>query len=301
LQEDFLCVLGVSAVKSLSIFATRTVLTDPYREFRQAVESPEERLDLGRAALAIALTDYPDLDISSYLRRIDELAVQVSQRAGDEADILRLMAALNYVLFNEQGFQGNRDDYYDPKNSFLNDVIARKRGLPISLSVLFMEVGQRIGLAIEGVGFPGHFLVKTSSEGQEIVIDPFNGGELKSYRDLQRMLDRIYGGKVPLHRDFLAALSKKQILKRMLGNLKAIYGRGDQLVKLLAVLDRLIILDPGSVEDVRDRGAVYLRLDCYGQAKDDFETYLRLAPDAEDSAAIREQLVELAKHTVLLH
>jgi regulator of sirC expression with transglutaminase-like and TPR domain len=183
----------------------------------------------------------------------------------------------------------------------LNEVIERKRGLPITLSILYMEVGQRIGLNIAGVGFPGHFLVKAKSEDEEIVIDPFNAGDVKSYEELQATLDQLYGGKVRLHRDMLAALPKKQIIKRMLGNLKAIYGRRDELVKMLAVLDRLIILDPGSVEDVRDRGAVYLRLESYGQAKDDFETYLRLAPDAQDAAAIREQLVDLAKHNVLLH
>ena len=277
------------------------MVNDPYREFRQAIERPDERIDLGRAALTIALADYPDLDIASYLKRIDDLAVQVSQRSGAEADIFRSIAALNYVLFKEQGFCGNRDEYYDPKNSFLNEVLDRKRGLPITLSILYMDVGQRNGLAVEGVGFPGHFLVKTISEGQEIVIDPFNAGDVKSYEALQAMLDQFHGGRVRLHRDFLAALPKKQILKRMLTNLKAIYGRGGELVKLLAVLDRLIILDPCSVEDVRDRGSVYLRLDCHGQAKDDFETYLRLAPDAKDAAAIREQLVELAKHTVLIH
>ena len=277
------------------------MVTDPYREFRQAVERTEEHLDLGRAALTIALADYPDLDIAGYLRRIDALAVEVSQRAGVDADRYRLIAALNFVLFKEYGFRGNRDDYYDPKNSFLNEVIERKRGLPITLSILYMEVGQRIGLNIAGVGFPGHFLVQAKSKDEEIIIDPFNAGDVKSYEELQATLDQLYGGKVRLHRDMLAALAKKQIIKRMLGNLKAIYGRRDELVKMLAVLDRLIILDPGSVEDVRDRGAVYLRLECYGQAKDDFETYLRLAPDAQDAAAIREQLVDLAKHNVLLH
>jgi len=274
---------------------------DPYREFRQAVERPEENIDLGRAALTIALADYPDLDIAGYLRRIDDLAVEVSRRAGADGDVFRSIAALNFVLFMEQGFRGNRDDYYDPRNSFLNEVIERKRGLPIALSILYMEVGRRVGLAIDGVGFPGHFLVKIKSGDEEIVLDPFNAGDVKSDEELQAMLDQLYGGKVRFHHDLLAALPKKQIIKRMLGNLKAIYGRGDELVKMLAVLDRLIILDPGSVEEVRDRGAVYLRLECYGQAKGDFETYLRLAPDAQDAPAIREQLVDLAKLTVLIH
>ena len=292
----------VSLRRSFNIFSNLPLVTDPYREFRQAVERPEERIDLGRAALTIALGDYPDLDISRYLGRIDELAVQVSQRSGAEADIFRLIAALNYVLFKEQGFRGNRDDYYDPKNSFLNDVIDRKLGLPITLSILYMEVGQRIGLAIEGVGFPSHFLVKTKSAGEQIIIiDPFNAGEVKSFEELQQMLDQIYRGNLRLGESLLAALPKKQILKRMLGNLKAVYGQREEPAKLLAVLDRLILLDPGSVEDIRDRGALYLRLDCYGQARDDFETYLRLAPRAQDAAAIREQLVDLAKRTVLIH
>ena len=277
------------------------MVTDLYREFSKAVAGPEETIDLGRAALTIALGDYPDLDIENYLRRIDALAVAVNQRCGADSDMFHSIAALNYVLFKEQGFRGNRDDYYDPKNSFLNDVIDSGRGLPITLSVLYMEVGQRIGLTLDGVGFPGHFLVKTIVEGDEIVIDPFNAGEIKSHEDLQTMLDRLYGGQVRFHRDFLAPLPKKQILKRMLGNLKAIYGRANELVKMLAVLDRLVIVDPGAVEEVRDRGAVYLRLECYGQAKDDFETYLRLAPDAKDANAIRDQLVDLAKQTLLIH
>jgi len=275
--------------------------TDPYREFRQAVDRSESSIDLGRAALTIALADYPDLEIDIYLSRIDELALEVRERAGTDADVFRSMAALNFVLFKEQGFCGNRGDYYDPKNSFLNDVIDRKRGLPITLSILYMEVGRRIGLTIDGVGFPGHFLVKTHSAGDDIIIDPFNAGDIKSYEDLQSMLDQLYVGNVHLQQGFLSALTKKQILKRVLGNLKAVYGRREEWLKMLAVLDRLIILDAGSVEDLRDRGAVYLRLECYAQAKDDFETYLRLAPEARDAAAIREQLVELAKRAVLIH
>ena len=299
-NKYFASLLGESSPKTIAS-NNRTLVTDPYREFRQAVERPEETIDLGRAALTIALADYPDLDISSYLRRIDELAVAVGQRCGAGADIFRSVAALNYVLFSEQGFRGNRDAYYDAENSFLNRVIERKTGIPITLSVLYMEVAQRIGLNFNGVGFPGHFLVKTAIDSNEIVIDPFNGGEIKSPKDLDQMLREMYGGKVGLRPEFLAPVTRKQILLRMLGNLKAIYGRGDALVKMLAALDRLIILDPDAVEEVRDRGAVYLRLECYGQAKDDFETYLRLAPDARDAAAIRDQLVDLAKHSVLIH
>ena len=275
--------------------------TDPYREFRQAADRPEEQIDLGRAALSIALPDYPKLDISAYLARIDRLAEEVTAQCGAGADGFRLIAALNYVLFSRYGFRGNRDDYYDPKNSFLNELIERKTGIPITLSVLYMEVARRIGLGVDGVGFPGHFLVKAVCADDEVVIDPFDGGEVRSREDLEALLKRMYGGKVDFRSDFLAAVSKKQILQRVLNNLKVIYVRTNDLVKTLAVLDRLLILDPVSAEDTRDRGVIYTRLECYGQAKEDFESYLRLAPDAADAGAVRERLIEVAKQTVRIH
>lgn len=280
---------------------TEELVTDPYRDFRQAADCPEENIDLGRAALTIALPDYPDLDVVNYLARIDELALDVGKRIDSAADIYRSMAALNYVLFKQYGFHGNRNDYFDPKNSFLNEVIERKTGIPITLSVLYMEVARRVGLMLDGVGFPGHFLVKCVGDGEEIVIDPFNGGEIKSREDMEGMLFNLYGGKVKLHSEFLAAATKKHILKRMLVNLKAMYINGNDLLKSLSVLDRLVILDPGSAEDARDRGVVYLRLGCYVQARDDFETYLRLRPDAEDAVLVRKQIVRLAKEVTRIH
>jgi regulator of sirC expression with transglutaminase-like and TPR domain len=275
--------------------------TDPYRDFRQAVDRPEEKIELSRAALTIALTDYPALDIPDYLARIDLLANEVTGRLGPEADIYRSIAALNYVLFRQYGFHGNRDDYFNPKNSFLNEVIERKTGIPITLSVLYMEVAQRVGLTLDGVGFPGHFLVKCVGDGEEIVIDPFNSGEIRSREDIDKMLFELYGGKVVFHSDFLASSTKKDILKRMLANLKAIYTNGNDLVRSLSALDRLVILDPTSALDIRDRGTVYLRLECYAQAREDFETYLRLRPDAEDAMLVREQLVRLAKEATRIH
>lgn len=275
--------------------------TDPYHEFRKAVDRPEEQIDLGRAALTIALTDYPDLDVASYLARIDHVALEVSRRLDSEGDIYRSIAALNYVLFKQYGFHGNRNDYFDPKNSFMNEVIERKTGIPITLSVLYMEVAKRVGLMLDGVGFPGHFLVKRIGEPHEIVIDPFNGGEIKSREDLDRMLFNLQGGKIGFHSDFLAASTKKDILKRMLANLKAIYVNGNDLVKSLSVLDHLLILDPTAAEDTRDRGVVYLKLECYTQARQDFETYLRLRPQAEDALLVREQIVRLVKEVTRIH
>ena len=251
--------------------------------------------------MTIALPDYPQLDISAYLDRINGFAVEVIDRRGVDGDGFRSIAALNFVLFSRHKFTGNRNDYYDPKNSFLNQVIERKTGIPITLSVFYMEVAQRVGLALAGVGFPGHFMVKTRIDNDEIVIDPFNGGEIKSQEDLTSMLREMYGGKVGYRAEFLAPVTKRQILQRMLTNLKTIYAKANDLVKTLSVLDRLLILDPASAQDTRERGVIYSRLECFAQAKEDFERYLQLSPDAEDANEVREQLVELAKQVVLIH
>ena len=274
---------------------------DPYREFRQAVDRGEDKIDLGRAALTIALSDYPDLDIAAYLARMDQLAVEVTRRCDDSGEVYNSIAALNHVLFEHHGFRGNSEDYYDPKNSFLNEVIERKTGIPITLSILYMEVARRVGLSLSGVGFPGHFLVKHVQNGVDIVIDPFQQGTIQSREGLTRMLGGLYGGAVELQDEYLSPASNKEILRRMLGNLKGIYAKSNDLVKLLSVLDQAIILDPGAAGEVRDRARVYLRLECFDQARANFEYYLKLAPDAKDAGAVREQLVELAKQVTLVH
>jgi regulator of sirC expression with transglutaminase-like and TPR domain len=205
------------------------------------------------------------------------------------------------VLFKQHGYRGNREDYYDPKNSLFNQVLERKTGIPITLSILYMEVAQRVGLPLEGVGFPGHFLVKHAHDTAEIVIDPFEQGEIKSREDLERLLARLYGGAVRVRDEYLKAAGKKEILKRMLANLKAIYSKSNELVKLLSVLDQAIILDPTSVDEIRDRARVCLRLEWFARARADFEAYLQLAPEARDAGAVREQLIELAKRVTILH
>ena len=274
---------------------------DSHQDFRQAVDRPQDDIDLGRAALTIAEGDYPGLDIGAYLARIDRLAVAVTERLAAQSSVYRSVAALNTVLFQEQGFRGNRDDYFNPKNSFLNEVIERKTGIPITLSVLYMEVARRIGLPLQGIGFPGHFLVKHGGGNEEIVIDPFNGGEIKSREKLGQMLYDLYGGKVAFHADFLEAMTKKQILRRMLNNLKMIYLRDNDLMKSLSVMERLLILDPAAAEDIRDRGLIYLKMECFKQALQDLENYLRLAPRAHDAEAVREQMVDLAKQVSQIH
>jgi regulator of sirC expression with transglutaminase-like and TPR domain len=274
---------------------------DPYKDFRQAVHQVETKIDLGRAALAIAASDYPNLDIDAYLFRIDGLAAAAEMRLGAETDVYRSIAALNQVFFKEHGFRGNREDYFDPKNSFLNEVLDRRTGIPISLSVLYMEVARRMGLSLQGIGFPGHFLVKYLGDDEEIVVDPFNQGEILSKQNLKSMLDRLYGGKITFDPGLLESVTKKQILRRMLNNLKIIYLRQKDLIKGLSVVERLVVLDPTSREDIRDRGLIYLQLECFKQALEDIDSYLRLAPHAEDAPALREQVIVLTKQVAQIH
>lgn len=279
----------------------RALTNDPYKEFRQAVDRMEADIDLGKAALTIATSDYPDLDINAYLSRIDGLATAVAARLGAEADVYRSIAALNFVLFEQQAFRGNREHYFDPRNSFLNEVLDRKTGIPISLSILYIEVAHRIGLSLQGVGFPGHFLVKYPGNNEEIVVDPFNRGEILSQQNLETMLYRLYGGKVVFEPHLLETISKKQILRRMLNNLKIIYLRQNDLIKGLSIVERLMVLDPGAGEDLRDRGLIYLQLECFKQALEDLESYLRLAPHAEDAPAIRQQVTVLTRQVAQIH
>jgi regulator of sirC expression with transglutaminase-like and TPR domain len=282
-------------------WATKFMAGDLIADFRRAVSGPDDRVDLACAALEIARDDYPDLDVAGYLRRIDQIAVHVMERLESEKTVYHRIAALNSVMFEEHGFHGNRRNYYDPKNSFLNEVIERKMGIPISLSVLYMEVAQRTGLPLYGVSFPGHFLVKYSDDRERIVIDPFNAGEVKSRESLGQLLKSLYGGKVTLVDDFLEPVTKKQIIRRMLNNLKMIYLQEKNFLKILAVLQRLVVLDPSSAEDIRDRGSVYLKLECFQYALADFESYLGLVPNAKDADAVREEIVALRKQVQQIH
>jgi regulator of sirC expression with transglutaminase-like and TPR domain len=272
-----------------------------HKIFRAAVELPDDEIDLGRAALVIAQAEYPSLQVETYLARLDQIAAVVRDRSAGENSPYRLIASLNHVLFTQEGYRGNRDDYYDPKNSFLNDVIERRIGIPIALSVLYMEVARRADLRLHGVGFPGNFLVKYAGDEGEIVVDPFDKGEVRTTEELQEMLDRLYGGKVRLQPEFLSRISNKQIIQRMLANLKAIYRRQENFLKAVSVVERLVILDPISADEIRDRGLLYLKLERASEAVDDLETYLRLASDAADAEEILEQVLALKKRPAQVH
>jgi regulator of sirC expression with transglutaminase-like and TPR domain len=269
--------------------------------FAQLVQGPEVAIDLAQAALLIAKEEYPDLDVAVCLARLDAMSEEVQRLADGSLDPQRLIAALNEHLFQQLGFRGNSENYHDPKNSFLNEVLDRRTGIPITLSVVYLEVARRIGFPLHGVGMPGHFLVKYEGRDEEIVVDPFDGGRILSNPDYQRILDRIYGGKLRFERGMLATLGTRKILARMLTNLKAIYFNNQEYAKALSIVERLVILQPQMASEIRDRGLLSCQLKRYADASADLERYLRMVPEAEDSEVIREHLRSLRQRVVALN
>jgi regulator of sirC expression with transglutaminase-like and TPR domain len=278
-----------------------TTFTPSRRRFGQIVARDEAQLDLAEAALLIAAEEYPDLNVGRYLMRLDEMGSRAREAVPEAEPLAVRLHSLNRYLFAQEGFRGNSAEYYDPRNSFLNDVLDRKMGIPISLSAVYIEVGRRTGLQLEGVGFPGHFLVKAKDEDGEIVADPFHSGKLLSAQDCQKRLDRVYGGKVKLEASMLEAVGPRQMLLRMLRNLKAIYVRGEDYLRALKVLELLLLLEAENGEDLRDRGLVYAALDCYGSAAADLEAYLRMQPKAPEADKIVLKIADLKRRAARLH
>ena len=191
------------------------------------------------------------------------------------------------------GFRGNTEEYYDPRNSFLNEVIDRRTGIPITLSMLYMEVARRAGMDVFGVGLPGHFLVRAKGPGGALLVDPFHGGAVVSEEDCQKRLDRVFDGRLRLEPEMLAPCPRKGILARMLRNLKAIYAKADDYPRALRTMDLLLSLDPKSGEDLRDRGLLHAAFDCYGLAAADLEAYLALAPAAPEASALQVKITQM--------
>ena len=204
------------------------------------------------------------------------------------------------MLFRSQRFEGNESDYYDPRNSMLHRVLERRAGIPITLSIVYIEVGRRAGLSVEGVGLPGHFIVRASEgEGDEVLVDPFNR-RVTDREECQRRLDVIYDGKVELMDEHLRAVGMRAILARVLGNLKAVYIQAQLFRRALSAVERMLLLNPHDLEERRDRGMLLAQLGRMPQAIAETQSYLNLAPDAEDAEAVREQLKKMRlRHAML--
>jgi regulator of sirC expression with transglutaminase-like and TPR domain len=201
-------------------------------------------------------------------------------------------------------FSGNLVDYYDPRNSYLNEVLERRTGIPITLSILYLEIGKRLGLNLKGVSFPGHFLVKLAVRRGQLVLDPFTGGEAQSEADLRQRLAQVLptekAEQAQLDR-YLEPATPRQIIARVLRNLKNIYMQTGKLEQALAVMHRMLLVMPESAEELRDRGLVYQKLECFRPALSDLQNYVRRKPDAADTAEIHEKILELKQASARLN
>jgi len=250
--------------------------SDSVREFARYVAHPAEEIRLDEAALLLARTEYPELDLPTQLARLDALAARAECDPGlsPHANI----AGLNRLLFEQEKFAGNDKEYDDPRNSYLNDVLDRKLGIPITLSLIYQEVARRCGLPVVGVGFPGHFLAKYIVASGEILLDPYQRGAILSLRDCEEKLKAQFGEEAEFRPSFLEVSSTKQILTRMLNNLKGSFFRRQNFARVLMMIEMALAVDPHSRQEIHDRGIVYFLLRRYVDAMADFRSYISNSP-----------------------
>ena len=271
-------------------------MNNAIEHFHRLAHLPEEQIDLGRAALLIAAVEYPALDVDQQLRLLDSLAAAASRRIGDNPDPLTAVNRLSEYLFDEVGFHGNQEEYYDPRNSFLNDVLARRTGIPIALSLVCIEVGRRLDIPLLAIGMPGHLLLR-HRDVEDWYIDPFFGGILLSPGETEQRLQDIAQGTVPWDPQYLTPIGNREFIARMLRNLKAIYLNQRDYTRALPLLDRLVIIQPEAKQELRDRGAVHYRLRHLQEALDDLQSYLAATAPAEDTASV-ERLMEQVRRAM---
>jgi len=262
----------------------------------------DERIDTLRAALTFARIEYPDLDPAPYIEQVEALSRRVAARIDDAGDPVQCIAALNYVLFDEERFRGNTSDYYDPRNSFVNDVLERRLGIPITLALLYMEVGRRAGFQLFGVGMPGHFMLKHYDvDGRSFFIDAFERGSVLSEEDCKRKIESIHAGQIRLRPEFLLTVTRRQMLTRMLNNLRTIYLSRRDFRRAAQVVDLILVIYPRSPEDVKQRAALRYNLHDYKGALSDFEEYVKMAPDASDADEIRHTVLGLRRSMAMMN
>jgi len=267
----------------------------------ETARAPERDAPLLDTALAIAMLEYPALDTQAYRRRLDDWGRTLRARLPQDPEIEDSIRALNDFLFAELGFQGNLDNYYDPRNSFMNDVLDSRRGIPLTLSIVYIELGRRLGLPLEGVSFPGHFLVKLSLADGAVVLDPFNRGVSLSEDDLGRLLREVATDEPDDFGPLLASARKQEIVIRLLRNLKAVYQRDGKVEKALEIVNLILAIDPAQLPEYRDRGLILTELECARAAAADLGHYLAHCPDDEDADAIRALIEELVEEPQSLH
>jgi len=260
----------------------------PVRQrFADEVRKSQEDMSLALAALVVAQEEYSQLPVDRYLARLDLLAEETKDRLDGETAPLLVMQELLSTLYRRHHFRGNREAYYDPRNSFLNDVLDRGLGIPLTLGIVLLEVGWRLGLPLEGVNFPGHFLVRFHGDAVNFLIDPYDGGALRFEDQAQELLDRVYGGMVRVHDSFLKTARRQEMVVRLLTNLKSLYLNVRDLPRALAAVERILLLRPIASAEIRDRGVILARMGKKDEALEQLEAYLSVAPEAADSQRIK--------------
>ena len=255
------------------------------QRFRQLISQPT--LDLAAAALCPAQEMYPDLDPALYYQQLDDIAIAIEPKVSNYP--LKTIQTINQHLYVDLGFSGNQIDYYDPENSYLNRVLERRLGIPITLALVYLEVSQRLDLPMVGVGMPGHFLVRPTVTDMDVYIDPFNQGEVLFAPDCQGIFQRLYGVNAAWSPAYLAPIGAKAFLARLLNNLKLIYLNRRDLSHTLTILNYLLLLFPNEPGNSRDRGLIHYQLQNLLAARSDLENYLDQSPSAPD----RDQITKL--------
>jgi regulator of sirC expression with transglutaminase-like and TPR domain len=258
--------------------------------FYQEINQPEEKIDLVKASLYIAQEEYPDLDVDRYLKMFKSMASELKERLPSEAYPLRIIKTINQYLFEDLGFRGNTENYYDTQNSFLNDVMSRRTGIPITLSLVYLELARRIDFPMVGIGMPGHFIIRPDFEDAGIFVDVFNQGEVMFPHDCQEKLTQLYGQAVQMRPEFLTPIPPRLFLVRILTNLKMIYLQHGEAKKCLAAIERILLIFPDQPDQLRDRGLLYYQSHRWSEARQDLESYLNILPHAADAVVIRQLL-----------
>jgi regulator of sirC expression with transglutaminase-like and TPR domain len=267
---------------------------EPGKAWEFLREAPDEEIPLVWGALTIARDEYPDLDVAAYETRIAEFGTQARALASAGRDPVDAIRTLNAFLFDELGFSGNQADYYDPRNSYLNEVVERRLGIPISLGLIQMDVARQLGLTLHGVSFPGHFLVSLPVDGGLLVLDPYHKGRSLDANELKKRAQPHVGDvevKDEQLSELLTPATNRAILTRMLRNLKTLYAEKEDWGRALRCTDRLMALDDDTGTELRDRGLLYLKVGHQRAARDDLSKYLSLNPKASDADELREMLI----------
>ncbi len=264
------------------------------RRFKALVEG-KESFDLLAACLLVAAEEYPALDLGAEIARVDALGREALRRVGALSNVFARLDALRSLLFEDLGFRGSGDQYDDPRNSYLNEVLGRRIGIPITLSILYVEVASRAGIRASGVALPGHFVARVDEGERTVFVDPFHGGNVITEDDCRDLTARTTGRSSLFRRDLLAGADAPAILTRLLHNLKRVYLAREDYPRAHAAVERILIVSPGEHREIRDRGFLHAHLGRTDAAVADLEAYLSLAPRAPDAEAVRGRLAWLVR------